>query len=399
MEALILGIGIILLPVYSFDSGGAQFAHMALGLFILLRLTALQWKVNWHETFLILLILVIFAREGAAVMVEAPVSSLMPAVYLAFNSLLVLVFTRIPFQTKGYRTAFKISLALSVAVAAGAVLYYGATWTMDEGLLTRSIGTFNNPNQLGYYAVCIFSITALFYMRGLVSGVMCLALWGAAFALVVASLSRGAIIAFVPALLLGLAAMLNRGRLSPVIIIVSTILFTAVAALYASGEFDHFQFVQRMEATGSDRYDGLTDRGYVFFFRDPLELLFGLGELQVKARLNGIHEVHSTFWSFMVTYGVIGFILFMGVWLIWSRVIYRDFGFLGLLLVVMPPSVYGLTHNGSRFTLLWILIALSFNPSLRLWKTGAAHEPPLGAARARPSTLAVGRRPTGALGA
>jgi hypothetical protein len=62
--------------------------------------------------------------------------------------------------------------------------------------------------------------------------------------------------------------------------------------------------------------------------------------------------MHSTFGSLLFCYGVIGLILFLRMfWLL-----YRNAGFQAVLFVV-PPSVYGLSHNGLRQSELWMLFA------------------------------------------
>lgn len=367
MEALFFGMGIALLPVYAFESGSVQFAHILLFIFVAIRLTHQTLGLMWAERLLIILVIVVFAREGiAGVAGTSSGSSLIHAAYLAFNTAIVVAVARIPLQNWTFRSSLKLGLAASVAVATGGIWYYGSGLVLVGGELQRSVGLFNNPNQLGYFAVCLTSIVGLLYLRGVVSRTACLGFWAIAAFLVVVSLSRAALLGFIPAIVIGLAAFLNRGRLTPVVFLTAVTLMFGVGLAYAGGLFDEFQFVERLEATGSGRYDRLVERGYSLDFDGPLEFLFGSGATLARIGSYGQHEIHSTIWSFMAKYGFVGFALFVGVLVMWAKTLYRDHGVLGISLVLLPPMMFGLTHNGSRFTALWVLIGLSLNRSTRL---------------------------------
>ena len=68
---------------------------------------------------------------------------------------------------------------------------------------------------------------------------------------------------------------------------------------------------------------------------------------------------HSTFASALVNYGLIGFFLLLSFMLTWARSIFVSLGAVTSLGVWIPPVLYGLTHNGTRFTFFWILFAMS----------------------------------------
>jgi hypothetical protein len=403
MEALLLAIAIALSPIYASESGGVQYYHAIMALFIIIRLVRMKWTPNRLETLLIFLALVVTFRESFAAIVEgAPASfdregkifrPLIQIPYIVFSAAIVVAVSRIPLSSPSFSLALKYGLILAVAVAVGGIMVYGVVWTIQSGQLYRAVGTFNNPNQLGYFAVCITSIASLLYLRRMISRATFLALVGVAGALVIASSSRAAIIAFGPAMIIGVGALLNRDRLSPAVLVLSLSFSALVALLFMGGAFDDFQFMRRLEGTGKRTTDSLEERGVILpFDQHPFGLLFGLGEYK-SVRLLG-REVHNTFWSFMIKFGAIGFILFVGVWLLWIRRVYSESGLLGVVLIIIPPTVYGTTHNGSRFSLLWVLIGLSFNSSVsrpvrqrsspglgqRKAATGVSHVPGLASA-------------------
>ena len=66
---------------------------------------------------------------------------------------------------------------------------------------------------------------------------------------------------------------------------------------------------------------------------------------------NWEHELHSNFATLLFCYGIVGSSLFAA--LNWQIV--RMGGVLAAL-ALMPPYVFGVTHQGLRFTQLWILL-------------------------------------------
>jgi hypothetical protein len=164
---------------------------------------------------------------------------------------------------------------------------------------------------------------------------------------------------------------LNRKRLSGKLIAASILLTAAGAQLYNIGALDNFHFVERLQSIGEDSDDNLTERGY----RSPFQhgavgFLVGLGDQKVKDIVG--HEVHSTFWSYLMKYGIVGLGLFLTFWYLWIRRTMAEFGVLGVLLINMPASIYGITHNGSRFAIFWLMIGLSFN----LYRSSAIAQKP-----------------------
>jgi hypothetical protein len=265
------------------------------------------------------------------------------------------------------------------------IWWYGASFVADEGAYVRAVGTFNNPNQLAYFAICTFSIASLLYLRDEIKTPLYLMLAASSVGLAMASLSKGGLISVLFGALIAISASFNRKRLSGKLIAVCVLLTAASGQLYAMGALDDFQFVQRLDAIGTDSDDNLAARGY----RSPFQhgavgLLVGLGDQKVKDIVG--HEVHSTFWSYLMKYGVVGLGLFLTFWFLWIRRTMAEFGVLGVLLINMPASIYGITHNGSRFAIFWLMIGLSFN----LYRSGAVVPKPNRNARrpgyARPYT-------------
>lgn len=374
MEPILLALGVTLLPIYSFKSGTVQYAHVVLAFFMLVRFSHQRTSLTRPEGALLCLTLLSFIVESFAVATGAPVLSMLEPAYLAFNTLIVITFMRIPLNEPNFRLALIGALVASTVIATVSVWYYGASLTVIKSGWERSVGLFNNPNQQAYFAVCISSIAGLLYLRGVLSRNVCLFLWAACMILVMVAVSRASSAAMIALLAFGFASFANRERMSPLVMIGALVVILGVWVAYSNGLLDNLQFVQRIkDTTNIQRNDSLVYRGYTIPFHDPISFLFGEGA--EKARVGSMFhriEVHSTWWSFMGKYGVIGFTLWMGVWFAWSRAIFRERGALGLLIVVLPQIMNGITQNNSRFTPLWILIGLSLNTTLLRSESGPA---------------------------
>ena len=70
-------------------------------------------------------------------------------------------------------------------------------------------------------------------------------------------------------------------------------------------------------------------------------------------------EIHSTFFIVLTNYGLIGFLIFSMLILFWILDIKKAYGVRGLICVCAPCLLYGLTHNGIRFSMFWIMFSIS----------------------------------------
>lgn len=399
MLRLLILIGIALLPIYTFHSGSVQVSDMFLALFVLFWITIERIKFDKFDIIMILLSIVLFVREAVALFIDPTSIAMMagksvpnpngPAlagVFMAFNAAVVIALRRVPLNDSRYLRTVKHAAIASLLIALAGVLYFGARLTIGPEGLDRAVGTFNNPNQLSYFALCLASVGGIFYLRGVASPLLYFGFLAVAAFLVAASESRIGFVACGVLILFGLSALLGRRRLGLLALLACVLTAGAMWFLYMGGTLEHLKIMERVQNTGAARYDSLGNRGYRFPINTPIELLFGLGLKETMIRNVGFVEVHSTFWSFMISYGLIGFLLFMSVWLIWAKSIYRELGVLGIALVVMPASICGITQNGSRFTPFWLLIALSLNQSLTARRTrrpDATMLPPNALARGR----------------
>ena len=78
------------------------------------------------------------------------------------------------------------------------------------------------------------------------------------------------------------------------------------------------------------------------------------------------YEVHSTFMMILTSYGIIGFLTFVLLTLFWIFDVKKLYGIYGVICICGPVLLYGLTHNGIRFSIFYILFATSIFMSNKL---------------------------------
>jgi hypothetical protein len=103
---------------------------------------------------------------------------------------------------------------------------------------------------------------------------------------------------------------------------------------------------------GHDSDDSLEGRGYDRIWKHPEYWIFGAGEGEYYRFGVGM-EFHSTLGNLQVSYGILG----LGLFLIMLFLIMRHDRYQNAYIILFL-MMYGLTHNGIRNTLLWILLGL-----------------------------------------
>ena len=147
--------------------------------------------------------------------------------------------------------------------------------------------------------------------------------------------------------------------------VIATIL--AFVLLGVATETSIFQNVtNRIGSIGQQDDDSFSSRGYDRIWEFPQYLLFGAGEgAYDRFRRWDNQEFHSTFGTILFSYGLVGSTFF--VW--WMLKLYRVSG-IHYFAYLFPPVLYGVAHQGLRFSLLWLLLAfLGIAGQTRLQRT------------------------------
>jgi hypothetical protein len=250
-------------------------------------------------------------------------------------------------------------------VALPAQLAYVVLIHFSEGW--RATGSFNNPNQLAYWA--LLTMASLCVVKGRIRlGVMEVAVLCSGLYLVASSVSRSGLIA---ALLLILSILLCCGVRRSAGISLAVVLLLGLMFELSRGDLvtrimqtDVVSVLDmRLSRTGEYRHDSLSARGYIRLFNNPQHLVFGAGE-GAYARLNpdtnqplseANKEFHSTLGNIFMSYGLIG----LGVFSVFLLVVFSRASWFSYA-YFCPIMIYGVTHMGLRETMFWIFLALVY---------------------------------------
>jgi len=348
-------VAIALLPLYVGESGSVQPSHALMAIAALATLVRYAPRADRLFLLMAAFSIVVMGRCLHECLVTGDLREMLPGLFLLFNA--VALVTLRGFLEQGHGMPFVragILGALTVAIAGLAILDVREA----AGTGSRVAGTFNNPNQLGYCSTCLLSLLHVLFLRGWLSrrntalGVV------ATTFLTIVSLSKAALVANA----VGIAStpiVFRRASLwATVGLLGLTILPVTIVGMLEHGSFDDVPVVQRLKRIGQDADDSAEARGYgLMASSDPWIILFGRGSTEVLDELG--HEVHSSVGSVWVSFGAIGGLLFIAVMWEWCRTLLARYGALATIAVAAPPLLYGLTHNGTRATLVWVLIATS----------------------------------------
>lgn len=350
---LLLFFSVAVIPIYLFPSGGFQPSHIILLMFSLMVIYKFGFLLNTHTLTLLLLTVWIFFSEAVRTLTSFGVHfNFDNAIFFSYNLLIV---STIIFYVKN-KGLLPIILGLFVACffVSIFIIFSGVNFKEVEG--GRSTGTFNNPNQLGFFSVCVLSFAYFFYAAKNINYLMAVMLFVFAIFLSIVSLSKAAMIANLIVIFVAIIPKLKIGRLFAFIsifIIACAIYFVVFESNYLINDF---LFYNRLLNMFDEDDSSFASRGYfVFLNGDVFALFMGLSSSAIDASLG--HEVHSTFGSVANNYGLIGLAFIFLFFYYWSKVIYNAFGVQGFISIIMPSVLYGVTHNGTRFTIFWILVA------------------------------------------
>jgi hypothetical protein len=204
---------------------------------------------------------------------------------------------------------------------------------------------FNNPNQLGYFGLLAASIVGVGSRVIRISPpIQLLGIAGAGL-LTVLSLSKAGMLAL---LILVMVLLMHR----PLAMVAAGI--AGIAGAWAMRDTMNLLNAVQRRLTGGATDETLAARGYDRLANHVELLLFGAGEgdtQRFESMLPG--ELHSTWGTIVFSYGFLGSLLFaVALFLVVRR------GGLEWALLLLPAALYGLTHQGLRFSLFWVFLTI-----------------------------------------
>jgi hypothetical protein len=267
---------------------------------------------------------------------------LTPTFYL-FNGLVFLV-AMVLYQRNPQRFV-KVTLN---AVLASVVLQAFLSAFVHRHAEGRATLFFNNPNQLGFFAVLSASILTFGRRQlGLSTTWISAGLVACAY-IALLSASKAALGAIG---ILGLAGLVANPKT-----ILLAGLALAVMILTVQPVMDALQAAQN-RLQHPDKYGMVESRGYDRIANHEEYWLFGSGEGDYQrfadTTVIGSHELHSSGGTLFFCYGIVGSLLFLRF--LWKCLQGSPFRWWFML---VPAFAYGMFHQGLRFTLLWVLLAM-----------------------------------------
>ena len=213
---------------------------------------------------------------------------------------------------------------------------------------------FNNPNQLGYYALLSGSLFIYLSKYVKLNTVFQISVLLCFVYITLISASKAA---FAGAAILSALAFINQGLLNFKQFVILTfaagiayLIFTESTRVQDVFDYTLNRFMSIGEQ-GDDNYEG---RGYDRILNNPGYMVLGAGEggyYRFDSLLEA-GEIHSTFGTLIFSYGIPGTILFFS----FLFHVFRSSSLMELM-YVLPIAAYSITHQGFRNTFFWVFLA------------------------------------------
>jgi hypothetical protein len=348
----------LLTPLYVFESGYPQPADMLMAAaLVLAALTALARPG--------------FAADKAHVMALAfgGLTFIVNIIHYGFYTDTRFLLSSLYYFYNAAVFIFISTLLIRAPAEAGRALYIGIGLSLVAQILFvsfipseqsyRAIGSFNNPNQLAYWALlCAASIVVLKFRRRLSLPDYVLLLAGGYIQTL--SLSKAGIITYS---LLMLALLFSKAvrREHRVLASFGFMIFFIALAAGSTGLMERMNEAQSIRAAltrihdiGREADDNAQMRGYTRLLSFPEYLLLGAGEGGYDRFDDGTgaRELHSGLATLAFSYGPAGVLMFCALlYFIFRK---QDRFVLVILALVM---LFGAVHQNIRFPMFWVFLA------------------------------------------
>lgn len=351
-----LGLYLVGKMFYIFSGGTSQPADVALALVaLLISPPGAFFRAAREQMALALLIVWIIIVNASWFVFTQKADFLISATYYMFNFLIVTaVFGARERNPELFDRVITRFLLISIAIQFAVVIF-------SEAVSGREWGTFKNPNQLAYWGVCALSILLIIRRnktRLTDLPFLLMAMWCQ-----VGSASRAGLMATMALLLIwGWFALGTPLRRLSGALMLALLLVAAALSPMATRYMENSERVStaEMRLAKQSQQSELEVRNYTRISNFYQYTVFGAGEGYLgRFRKNAseqLLEIHSSFGTILFSYGLIGLALFV---IFITRLAFSLP--LSLSVYIIPSMIYGVTHQGLRFTFFWILLGLLMN--------------------------------------
>ena len=360
-----------------FQSGNPQPSDFVMALVVGSVVTGLAFKIRESHRILALLALLLFwiwqvnffhysfdESASHATGWWSTAHFLWSNAYYLFN---IGIFLAVSTLFQHFNTTFirsvRVTLLLTLMLEVAAVIVISSDAAPREPGLYRSVGTYEDPNQLAYWAILALCSLLVLAPQERLGGVEIAGIVAATF-IVLSSLSRSGALGLTIVVLVALTTLRIRAALAllacaaVLAIILSWSNTRFIGALFEQGEAA--QLASRFSENDGD--DDLAGRGYERLWRFPEHLFLGAGEGAYRRFRGGTFsetEFHSTLGSMLFSYGIVGLGLFgCFLWEVFRRAPLRHKAYF------LGPMAWGLFNYGGRFSTFWVFLALVYASSI-----------------------------------
>ena len=357
----LLLLTLALLPVYIFSSGRPQLVDGPLLILIIVqflrRSPAEPFLRQNITTLLPLIIWIVLVNSVYFIFFPNEFGLWFKNAEFVYNLCIYICFSYLFFDLlKGSKNLWPLYLGIFLSF----ILLFTVKGYSEEEL--RSVLSFNNPNQLGYYALIIACLTVLLlHYKEKYLPDKTIFFWADVIILFMAhflallSLSRGALLGL---LLLDIWFFPRLTR-KILLLLVPTVMLALVVLIWRPAVIEQ-KLAGRPEREITQKEIQYEVRSRIFHqlsIMDGYQYLVGRGArgISFKEKARGIGEVHNIFGEIFRSYGLIG----LGLLVFWlGRFIWRSRVLPGGLFIWGALLLYNLTHYGLRFRFFWILLGL-----------------------------------------
>ena len=337
---------ILLFPFYFFPSGNLQIADFCIIILVSTSFKSLYKKIKTNKVAfkLGLFIFYVFIINTFWFLIYYDLSIIKNNLFYLFNFLVFLFCLTRTNDIRFWNISF-IALVSSLLLQLVLFPYWKTHY--------RPIIFFNNPNQLGYWALLIGSMLHLLSSKKIIRFDFFLILNFGILFFSLLSLSRAGMASSITLFVIAFfSKSLIKASVIGSIFLVSFIVINPT--FYREMEISQ-KVVNRIENQGV--HDNPEGRGYDKFVLYPHHLILGAGEGKYDRFRKAFYlgEIHSSLGTILFSYGIIGFILFINF--LYSLCKGRK---LRYNLILLPILIYSLTHMGLRFSLFWVVLAFIF---------------------------------------
>lgn len=352
---------ILIKPVYLWDSGLPQISDILLVLLIVFFFIKMKFFEKFHIPYpkftlvaILFLFYVIFINSIWYMVLGNESILLKNSLFYIYNIMVMLVIIILYHKNvNNFLTTIYYGVVTSVFIQV--IFYFLLT---RDGIRTTLL--FNNPNQLAYYALlCLAYLFIIERNIKVRTPVFMSAILGSVF-LIITTASLGAVSGAIVLYVFYIITSKKKGLLGLInwlTVVISSIVFYIILSNnpFENNKFEILDVVIKRLQTSNLYGEGfILERAYDRILHHPEYWLFGAGE-GVYERFNSLasHEIHSTLGNIFFSYGFIGFLLFITLLLIIflkNKWIYA-YPIIGIM-------IYGLTHNGIRQSMMWIMFAM-----------------------------------------